>query len=106
MFHESYAVLWREGDGPIWVGKLVLGPTGIRLETGTGRARASSRVLRYADLTSVGTALPADRIRTQPTAFVDRSSRERLRIAAVDELGSLSEIVERLAGRLALVAQR
>jgi hypothetical protein len=100
MFQSSYAVLWREGDDPVQVGKLVLGPTGLRLETGTGRARASSRVLRYADLTSVGTALPADRIRTQPTAFVDRSGRERLTIAAVDELGSLCEIVERLAAHL------
>lgn len=104
MSHSSYAVLWCEGEGPIRVGKLVLGPTGLRLETGAGRVRASSRVLRYADLTSVGTVAPSERIRTQPTAAVGRSGRERVRIAAVDDLGSLREIVERIADRLAPVA--
>jgi hypothetical protein len=103
MFRSSYAVLWREGDGPVRVGKLVLGPTGLRLETGAGRVRASSRVLRYSELTGVGTAVPADRIRERPTAFVDRSGRERLRIAAVDGMGSLREIVERIADHLAPV---
>jgi hypothetical protein len=106
MFRSSYAVLWREGDGPVQVGKLVLGPTGLRLETGAGRIHSSSKMLRYAELTGVQTAVPADRIQTQPTAVVDRSGRERLRIAAVDGLGSLREIVERLAGHLAPVAKR
>jgi hypothetical protein len=105
MFHSSYAVVWSEGDGPIHVGKLVLGPTGLRLDTGTGHARASSRVLRYADLTTVGTAAPADRIRTRPTAVVRRSGHDHLRIAAVDELGSLREIVERIADHLTPVPQ-
>jgi hypothetical protein len=105
MFHSSYAVLWREGDGPVRVGKLILGPTGLRLETGTGRDRASSKVLRYSELTGIGTALPADRIRARPTAVVDRSGRERLRMAAVDGLGSVLEIVERIADHLTPVAR-
>jgi hypothetical protein len=105
MLQSSYAVLWREGEGPVQVGKLVFGRTGLCLETGTGHAHASSKVLRYSELTDVGTAVRADRIRTQPTAYVDRGGRERLRIAAVDGLGSLREIVERLADHLAQVAQ-
>jgi hypothetical protein len=57
-------------------------------------------VLRYSELTDVGAAVPADRIRARPTAVVARRGRERLRIAAVDGLGSLHEIVERIADHL------
>ena len=47
MFRKSYAVLWQDGDGPISAGKLVLGPTSLLLETGSGAGRASSKVIRY-----------------------------------------------------------
>jgi len=100
MFAKSYAVLWRDGDGPVSAGKLVLGPTSLRLETGRGPGRASSKVIRYADLTGVAHALPVDRIRSQPTAVLSRSARDGLSIAAVDGLGSVHEIVERLSGWL------
>jgi hypothetical protein len=96
MFCTSYAVLWREGDGPVEAGKLVLGPTSLCLETGSGPGRVSSRVLRYAELTDVGSATPAERISARPTALIDRGGRDRLAIAAVDGLGSVREIVERL----------
>jgi hypothetical protein len=100
MFRKSYAVLWRDGDGPVSAGKLVLGPTSLRLETGSGPVRTSSKVIRYADLTGVANAVPADRIRSRPTAVLDRSDRERLSIATVDGMGSGREIVERLTSRL------
>ena len=96
MRQTSYAVLWRDGDGPVSAGKLVLGPTSLCLETGRGPGRASSRIIRYVELTSVGNAAPADRIRSRPTALIDRSRRDRLSIAAVDGMGSVREIVERL----------
>ena len=101
MFRTSYAVLWRDGDGPVSAGKLVLGPTSLRLETGSGPVRTSSKVIHYADLTGVANAAPADRIRSQPTAVLDRNDRERLSIAAVEGMGSGREIVERLTSRLA-----
>ena len=44
---KSYAVLWRDGDGPISAGKLVLGPTSLRLEAGSGAGRVSSKVVLY-----------------------------------------------------------
>ena len=101
MFQDSYAVLWQEGDGPVSAGKLVLGPSSLCLETGTGRSRASSQVFRYEELATVGNAAPANRIRTRPTAIVERSGRAPLAIAAVDGPGSTHEILERLAGVLA-----
>jgi hypothetical protein len=100
MFQTSYAVLWRDGDGPVSAGKLVLGPTALCLETGSGPGRTSSRVIRYVELTSVANAGPAGRIRSRPTAVLDRSRRDRLSIAAVDGMGSVREIVERLTGLL------
>jgi hypothetical protein len=100
MFRRSYAVLWQDGDGPISVGELVLGPTSLRLETGSGAGRASSKVIRYDELRSVANAAPSDRIRSQPTAVIGRRRRDRLSIAAVDGVGSGREIVERLTSRL------
>ena len=100
MFRKSYAVLWQDGDGPVSAGKLVLGPMSLRLETGSGPGRASSKVVRYAQLTSVSNASPAERIRSRATAVLGRSGRDRLSIAAVDGMGSGREIVERLTSRL------
>ena len=101
MFRESYAVLWQDGDGPVSAGKLVLGPTSLYLETGSGPGRASSKVVRYVELTGVANAAPAERIRSRPTVVVDRSRRDRLSIAAIDGMGSVREIVERLTSLLA-----
>jgi hypothetical protein len=96
MFRRSYAVLWRDGGGPVSAGKLVLGPTSLRLDTGRGPGRASSKVIRYSDLTGVAHALPVDRIRSQPTAVLSRRASNGVSIAAVDGMGSVREIVERL----------
>jgi hypothetical protein len=100
MLRRSYAVLWREGDGPVSAGKLVLGPTSLRLDTGSGRGRSSSKVLRYADLASVERATPAERIRSRPTAVVNGIGKGSLSIAAFDGMGSVREIVDQLAGQL------
>jgi hypothetical protein len=100
MFRKSYAVLWRDGDGPVSAGKLVLGSTSLRLETGRSPGRASSKVVRYAELTSVAHASSADRIHSRATAVIGRSGKDRLSIAAFDGVGSGREIVERLTSRL------
>jgi hypothetical protein len=97
MFPRSYAVVWREGEGPVQAGELVLGPTSLRLETGARRERLSTKSLRYEELVSVGTAPPGQRIHGRPTAVVERHRRDRLAIATVDGLGAVHEIVERLA---------
>jgi hypothetical protein len=52
------------------------------------------------ELTSVANAALADRIRSRPTAVIGRSRRDRLAIAAVDGMGSVREIVERITGLL------
>jgi hypothetical protein len=101
MFRKSYAVLWQEGDGAVSAGKLLLGPSSLRLESGIGSGRTTARVFRYDDLTGVEMARPTDRIRSSPTVLVRRKEKERLGIAAVDGMGSVREIVERLTAHMA-----
>jgi hypothetical protein len=100
MFRKSYAVLWQEGDGGVSAGKLLLCPSSLRLESGSGSGRTTARVFRYDELTDVETARPADRLRARPTVLVKRDGKERLAIAAVDGLGSVREIVERLTAQM------
>jgi hypothetical protein len=100
VFRTSYAVLWQEGDGAVSAGKLLLCPSGLRLESGSGSGRTTARVFCYDELTDVESARPADRIRARPTVLVKRNDKERLAIAAVDGVGSVREIVERLTAQM------
>lgn len=96
----SYAVIWREGDGPVRPGKLVVGPESLELETGTPDGRMTAYWVRYADLSSVERALPEQRLRDRPTALLTRPDREPLAVAALEGMGFYQEIVERIAGAL------
>jgi hypothetical protein len=97
----TYAVIWREGDGPVNAGKLVLGATGLTLECGARDGRSTTRSLRYDDIAVVESARrPAQRIRSRPTSLIQRRDREPLAIAALDGLGVAREILERLAGAI------
>ncbi|MGH2995951.1 MAG: hypothetical protein ACRDM9_06525 [Gaiellaceae bacterium] len=92
---------WREGDGPVRAGKLVLGSSGLRLEGGVARGRLSARRILYGDLTGVESARqPAKRIGGRPTLVLKRSGHAPLAITSVDNPGCLHELAERL--RLAI----
>lgn len=94
---QSYAVIWRTGNGPIRPGKLVLETTGLRLETGAPRGRSTTEGIRYADLGSIETAASEQRLRGRPTTLVHRPEREPLAIATLDGPGYAHELAERLA---------
>ena len=98
----SYAVTWREGDGPVRAGKLSFGPTGLRLEGGTARGRLSTQRMLYGGLSEVETARrPEERIRGRPTLLLRRSGRPPLAIASVDGVGCLREVAARLGQAIA-----
>jgi hypothetical protein len=97
MFPRSYAVLWREGEGPVSAGELVFGPTSLRLETGARRERLFSQIRQYRELSAIEQAAPSERIFGRPTALVERRERKPVSIAALDGLGVAHEIAERLA---------
>jgi hypothetical protein len=95
--HVSYAVIWREPAGPLRAGKLILGPTELRLESGAPRGRLSARTLRYADLSGVEmSSRPEERIHGGPTVLVKRTGQATLALATVGSPGSLHEVAERL----------
>lgn len=83
-------------------GKLLLGHTGLRLESGAPRWRLSAQSIRYADIAGVETAhRGTDRIHGRPTAVVRRRRGTPLAITSVDGPGSLRELVERLSRAVA-----
>jgi hypothetical protein len=94
---RAYAVIWRTGAGPVKPGKLVLGATGLRLETGAPGGRLTTEGIRYADVASVENALSGERLHGRPTTLVRCRERAPVAIAALDHPGSAHEIAERLA---------
>ena len=99
---HSYAVTWREGDGQVRAGKLMLGATSLRLEGGTARGRLSEERILYGRLSKVGTARrPEERIGGRPTLVLERPGRPSLAIACVDGLGCLREVAQTLERAIA-----
>jgi hypothetical protein len=96
----TYAVAWRDGDGPTHVGKLELLHDGIHLEGGSAGGRLFAATVRYRDLAGIGMARPgrAERLNGRPTLVLERAGRHMLRIASVEGLGATAEIFARVAG--------
>lgn len=94
----SYAVTWREPRGPVFAGKLELGPAQLRLEGASPHGRRSTQSLRYDDLVSVRVARGSDdRVDGRPVVLVERRNGGPLRIASVGGVGLIAEVASRLA---------
>jgi hypothetical protein len=87
MRRRSYAVWWKEGDGPRQAGKLELGPLHALL-SGNGNGRLAIPLDR---ITAVGYA--------RGEVVVGRRGQATLRIGSLDAPGALREFAERLASR-------
>ena len=88
---ESFAVIWSESNRSPRVGKLELGPAGLRFE-----GRRTHRVL-YGDIESVHIARDStERIAGRPALVLDLAVGGPLRIGSVSGVGVLSELAERL----------
>jgi hypothetical protein len=102
---SSYAVTWRDGSGPLRVGKLELAPGGLRLEGGGSQGRLYSLSVRYRDLAGARVAREgAERLRQRPTLVIERLSRASIRIASIEGLGTTTEVFERLMPLIAAAA--
>lgn len=89
---ESFAVLWSEPDQVPHVGRLELGPAGLRFD---GRLTQS---VRYADIESVHVARDRKaRIAGRPALVLGLAAGGPVRIGAVGGVGVLSELAERLS---------
>jgi hypothetical protein len=94
---ETYAAIWREPDGRIAHGKLLLGPDGLSLEGTTSEGALSRRRLGYEDVVEVriGRA-PEERLNGRPALVLERASGESI---GLDVLGAgmLFELADVLA---------
>jgi hypothetical protein len=100
----SYAVAWSDRDAAVLPGKLELGRTGFRLESGTPRGRLLVRSIRYADLDEVRVGRTAERLRARRTLVLALASGEYVRLASMDGPGTTHEIAERLGSARAEAA--
>src|SRR5438552_14877029 len=93
----SYAVKWREAEGPAYVGRLELGPRALRL-VGGGGGRAVERQLGYGELTSLRIGHAADeRVDGRRSLVLERPQGAVHLTSTVVEAGVLQELVERIS---------
>lgn len=99
---DSYAVVWRDGDGPRQVGKLEVHQDGVHLSGGTG-ARRADRVLAPGSITSVHVQQPGTgALGDLRTLVIDRHQATPITIGALNGIGivlELAEVVTEIARR-------
>lgn len=97
----SYAVLWREGGGPIYAGKAELGARGLRLEGSRHGRHPSFLTIRYEDLAGLGlTRAREECLYGKLTLRLELRRGGAVEIASLNGLGTIRELEERLAIRI------
>ena len=94
---EAYAAIWREPDGGIAHGKLLLARDGLSLEGTTAEGSLSRRRVVYEEVIGVRIGRsPGERLNGRPALVLERASGESL---ALDVLGAgmLYELADVLA---------
>ena len=95
----SYAVVWREEQGPVYAGSLELRERCVVLGGSAPQARESRRELYYSEIDDVAVDGRAGaRLDGRQTLVIDRRRAPNVRVASVEGAGTLHEIAERLAG--------
>jgi hypothetical protein len=96
----SYAVVWSEGEEPVYAGNLELANRFLLLAGTAPEARESSRKLPYAELAGVSVERrPELRLDGRPTLLLARRGGPGLRIASVEGGGALHELVDLLTAK-------
>lgn len=94
----SYAVVWREEGGPLYAGKLELGPDALRVQGSSPEGLVASRAIAYAELVGVRIDRgPTDGINGRPSVVLDRGVGRPISIAAVSGAGIVHEVAHLLA---------
>jgi hypothetical protein len=100
----SYAVLWREGKGPIYAGKVELGSGALRLEGSCHGRRRTSRTMRYEDLAGLSlTRAPEERLFEKLTLILELREGAAVDVTALNGLGTVRELEQQIAIRASKV---
>lgn len=95
---ESYAVVWREEGGPLYAGKLELGPDVLRVQGSSPEGLVASRTIEYPELVGVRIGRGRDDgINGRPSVVLDRGTGRPISIAAVSGVGVVHELAYLLA---------
>jgi len=95
MAASSYAMFWRQGDGPRVAGRVEVGPDFVELEATVPPAAAE--LVRFRDIARV--------LFERGILQLDRRTLPPLRIGSLDGPGTLRELADRLS-EAAAVASR
>lgn len=99
---STYAVVWREGAGPLARGRLELLPSGLELD-GLADSSHVRREIAYEELAQVRIERSsADRLNGHPSLVIERVDGEPIVLASVALQGVVAELAEHLAGRVAV----
>jgi hypothetical protein len=96
----SYAVIWRENDGPLFAGRLDLSDEQFCLDGTSCDGHASHETIPFAELSEVDVGRGRDeRLDGRPSIRVARRHGVPLRLGSVDGRGALVELVDLLTDR-------
>jgi hypothetical protein len=94
---ESYAVVWRDGGGPLNVGKLEVVDEGVHL-SGRAGGRRTSLIVTPASITAVDVQHPgAGLLGDMRTVTIGRRHAEAVTIGALNGIGVVFEIADVVA---------
>jgi hypothetical protein len=90
---QTYAVLWREGEGPIYAGTAEPGARGLRLEGSRHGRSASLRTIPYDDLAGLRfTRGVQECLYGKPTLMLEPAEGGAVRIASMNGVGMLRDL--------------
>jgi hypothetical protein len=96
----SYAVIWRENDGPLFAGRLEVSEEQLRLDGTSRHGQSSRQTIPLGELGDVGVGrAPDDRLAGRASIKLERRHGGRLRLGSLDGRGALVELVDLLTGR-------
>jgi hypothetical protein len=92
----GYAVIWRNGDGPVIPGVLLLAADAIRLRGGL-RGRPIEHAISYRSLSEVRlTHDAADRVQGLPSLLLEVCRLDRFFVAAIGGIGIIAELADQI----------
>lgn len=102
---QSYAVVWIDGEGPLYAGTLELGRGRLRLAGSSPGLGLLTLELAYVNLAAARVGRePAERLDGAAVLVLERRQGPPLRIGSLSGPGTVQELASALAGRVGVPA--